>query len=168
MPRIPRSEPVVIVAIDEDSLRLHGQWPWPRSWLARLVSRGAGAQPGATGLDIRLPGRGGRSPGRLPALLEELDPGLSQRLAALPDNDALLARALRDRRVVLGVVGLGQPGTGRPPGVGFAPVRAFGGEPAPFVRRFGAALRSVDQIDGAGAGRGGTGVGPGGGGVGRR
>jgi adenylate cyclase len=154
MPRIPRSEPVVIVAIDEDSLRLHGQWPWPRSWLARLVSRVAEAQPAAIGLDILMPEPDRLSPGRLPALLEELDPGLSQRLAALPDNDALLARALRDRRVVLGVVGLEQPDANRPPGLGFAPVRAFGGEPAPFVRRFGAALRSVDEIDGAAAGRG--------------
>ena len=153
MPRIPRSEPVVIVAIDEDSLRLHGQWPWPRSWLARLVSRVAEAQPAAIGLDILMPEPDRLSPGRLPGLVEELDPALAQRLAALPDNDALLARALRDRRVVLAVAGL-EPNAARPPGRGFAPVRAFGGDPGPFVRRFAAALGSVDAIDAAAAGRG--------------
>ncbi len=30
-PRVPRSAPVVIVAIDEESLRRYGQWPWPRT-----------------------------------------------------------------------------------------------------------------------------------------
>jgi serine phosphatase RsbU (regulator of sigma subunit)/CHASE2 domain-containing sensor protein len=154
MPRIPRSEPVVIVAIDEDSLRLHGQWPWPRSWLARLVSRVADPQPAAIGLDILMPEPDRLSPVRLPGLVEELDPALAQRLAALPDNDALLARALRDRRVVLAVAGLEQPNPARPPGRGFAPVRAFGGDPGPFVRRFAAALGSVDAIDAAAAGRG--------------
>jgi serine phosphatase RsbU (regulator of sigma subunit) len=154
MPRIPRSGPVVIVAIDEDSLRRHGQWPWPRSWLARLVSRVADAQPAAIGLDILMPEPDRLSPVRLPGLVEELDPALAQRLAALPDNDARLARALRDRRVVLAVAGLEQPDPGRPPGRGFAPVRVFGGDPGPFVRRFAASLGSVDAIDAAAAGRG--------------
>jgi len=153
MPRIPRSEPVVIVAIDEDSLRLNGQWPWPRSWLARLVARVAEAEPAAIGLDILMPEPDRLSPRRLPAFVEELDPALGQKLATLPDNDALLAQALRDQRVVLAVAGLEQPDA-RPPGRGFAPVRASGGDPAPFVRRFAAALRSVDEIDAAAAGRG--------------
>ena len=30
-PRVRRSAPAVIVAIDEESLRQHGQWPWPRT-----------------------------------------------------------------------------------------------------------------------------------------
>jgi serine phosphatase RsbU (regulator of sigma subunit)/CHASE2 domain-containing sensor protein len=154
MPRTPRSDPVVIVAIDEDSLRIHGQWPWPRSWLARLVERVAESRPAAIGLDILMAEPDRLSPGRLPGLVEEMDPGLARQLAALPANDALLARALRDRRVVLGLVGLEQPDPNRPPGRGPAPVRAFGGDPAPFVRRFEAALRSVDEIDAAAAGRG--------------
>jgi serine phosphatase RsbU (regulator of sigma subunit)/CHASE2 domain-containing sensor protein len=153
-PRTLHSDAVVIVAIDEDSLRIHGQWPWPRSWLARLLGRVADAQPAAIGLDILMPEPDRLSPGRLPGLVEELDPGLAQKLAALPGNDTLLARALRDRRVVLGLVALEQPDQSRPPGLGFAPVRAFGGDPAPFVRRFEAALRSVDEIDAAAAGRG--------------
>ena len=33
-PRTRHSAPAVIVAIDEESLRQHGQWPWPRTWLA--------------------------------------------------------------------------------------------------------------------------------------
>ena len=50
-PRVRRSAPAVIVAIDEESLRLHGQWPWPRTWLARLVGLLAEARPAAIGID---------------------------------------------------------------------------------------------------------------------
>jgi len=154
LPRTPRSEPVVIVAIDEDSLRVHGQWPWPRSWLARLVGRIAEARPAAIGLDILMAEPDRLSPGRLPELVEGLDPGLAQRLAGMPGNDTMLAQALRDRRVVLGLIGLEQADATVSAGVGPAPVRAFGGDPAPFVRRFAGALRSMDEIDAAAAGRG--------------
>ena len=37
-PREPTGE-VVLADIDEESLRRLGQWPWPRSVLARLVAR---------------------------------------------------------------------------------------------------------------------------------
>jgi serine phosphatase RsbU (regulator of sigma subunit) len=47
-----------------------------------------------------------------------------------------------------------ESGPGSPAGLGLAPVRAFGGDPAPFVRRFAGALRSMDEIDAAAAGRG--------------
>ncbi len=45
---------VVIVAIDEQSLRDLGRWPWDRIHLARLVDRVAGDKPSAIGLDIIL------------------------------------------------------------------------------------------------------------------
>ena len=51
-PRVPRAAPVVIVAIDEESLRRYGQWPWPRTCLARLVARVSAARPAAIGIDI--------------------------------------------------------------------------------------------------------------------
>ncbi|HMB34565.1 MAG TPA: CHASE2 domain-containing protein, partial [Methylomirabilota bacterium] len=55
VPRVPRSAPVVIVAIDEESLLRLGQWPWPRTSLAALVNRVAAAQPIAIGVDILMP-----------------------------------------------------------------------------------------------------------------
>lgn len=45
---------VVIVGIDEQSLRDLGRWPWNRIHLARLVDRIAGDKPLAIGLDIIL------------------------------------------------------------------------------------------------------------------
>jgi CHASE2 domain-containing sensor protein/serine phosphatase RsbU (regulator of sigma subunit) len=152
-PRARQSAPVVIVAIDEESLRRHGQWPWPRTWLARLVTRIAEARPAAIGLDILMPEPDRLSPERLPSLVEGLDRELARKLAGMPRSDTVLAAALRGRPVVLGMAGL-ESGPGSPAGLGLAPVRAFGGDPASFVRRFAGALRSMDEIDAAAAGRG--------------
>ncbi|HJR04809.1 MAG TPA: CHASE2 domain-containing protein, partial [Methylomirabilota bacterium] len=152
-PRERRSAPVVIVAIDEESLERYGQWPWPRTWLARLVARIGEARPAAIGLDIMMPEPDRLSPERIPSLVDGLDPELTRKLAGMPRNDAVLAAALRGRPVVLGMAGL-ESVPGPPAGIGQVPVRAFGGDPAPFVRPFAGALRSVDEIDAAAAGRG--------------
>lgn len=152
-PRVRQSAPVVIVAIDEESLRRYGQWPWPRTWLARLVTRIAEARPAAIGLDIVMPEPDRLSPERMSSLVDGLDPELTRKLATMPRNDTVLAAALRGRPVVLGMAGL-ESVPGPPAGIGQAPVRSFGGDPNPFVRPFAGALRSVDEIDAAAAGRG--------------
>src|SRR5271169_4705152 len=38
-PREQTARPVVIVDIDEDSLKAIGQWPWPRTTVADMVTR---------------------------------------------------------------------------------------------------------------------------------
>ena len=43
---------VVIVAIDESSLKAHGRWPWPRSTQARLLSALKSYEPAVLALDI--------------------------------------------------------------------------------------------------------------------
>jgi serine phosphatase RsbU (regulator of sigma subunit) len=117
------------------------------------VTRVASAGSAAIGLDIMMPEPDRLSPERLPQLVEGLDPEVARRLAHLPSSDAVLAAALRGRPVVLGMAGLeSAPGPSR--GLGLAPVRAYGGDPAPFVRRFAGALRSLEEIDTAAAGRG--------------
>lgn len=103
--------PVKIIDIDETSLKAIGQWPWPRSKLAELVDA-------LTGYDVRVivfdmvfaePDR--LSPNRLLAQLESQHASdaatraqLDGLVAGLPDNDALLAAAIkRSGRVVTGV-----------------------------------------------------------------
>jgi adenylate cyclase len=78
-PRPPAD--VVIVGIDETSIRHLGRFPWPRVWYARLLARLAQAR--AVGLDI--------------ILAEPERPG-----ERLSPSDAALAKALREHgRVVL-------------------------------------------------------------------
>lgn len=48
----PTPSPVLIVAIDEDSLDQLGRWPWPRERHARLLRLLCAARPAAIGLDI--------------------------------------------------------------------------------------------------------------------
>jgi CHASE2 domain-containing sensor protein len=49
--RLPGDE-IIMVAIDEKSLREIGRWPWSRSRQAALVERIAADQPKVIGLDI--------------------------------------------------------------------------------------------------------------------
>jgi serine phosphatase RsbU (regulator of sigma subunit)/CHASE2 domain-containing sensor protein len=157
-PRVPRMAPVVIVAIDEESLRQHGQWPWPRTWLARIVGVVAAARPAAIGLAILMPEPDRLSPARLPEMVAGMDADMAQRLSRLRGNDTVLADAIRGQPVVLGIAGL----EGRTPdattAVRHAPVRSIGGDSASFLRRFEATLHSVDEIDRAAVGHGLTSV----------
>ena len=153
-PRVRRSAPAVIVAIDEESLRLHGQWPWPRTWLARLVSLLAEANPAAVGIDLVMPEADRLSPSRVPEFIQGMDPALVRELSKLPSNDVVLAQALWGRPVVLGVAGL-ERDPGRPPQpLRQAPLHSIGGDPRQFVPRYEATLRSVEEIDRAARGRG--------------
>ena len=150
-PRERVSGPAVIVDIDEASLTRYGQWPWPRTLLARLVELIGRGRPAAIGLDIFMPEPDRLSPDRLARLIPDLDPDVAGRLATLPKNDSVLASAMKGRPVVLGVAGLEDPAT--PPGRR-APVRIVGGGDVSRVRRFPGELRSVDVIDAAAAGYG--------------
>jgi adenylate cyclase len=49
------SDLLVIVDIDERSLKVHGRWPWPRRKLAELVNRMQAMEPLAFGLDMMFP-----------------------------------------------------------------------------------------------------------------
>src|SRR5215813_13299987 len=51
---VAATSPTLIVAIDEDSLRRIGGWPWSRETLARLIRGIEGARPRAIAVDILL------------------------------------------------------------------------------------------------------------------
>jgi CHASE2 domain-containing sensor protein/serine phosphatase RsbU (regulator of sigma subunit) len=151
-PRRPASAPAVIVAIDDRSLAAHGQWPWPRTTLARLLRRIGDGGPAAVGVDIVMPEPDRLSPDRLPKLVSGIEPDLAARLARLPSNDARLGGVLRTLPSVVAIVGLEVPQTTLAPLIGRTPILIRGGDPGPFVRHFAAALRSVEEIDGSAAG----------------
>lgn len=150
-PRPRLSAPVVIVEIDEASLAEHGQWPWPRTTLARLLDAIALGEPAAIGLDIIMPEADRLSPDRLATVVAGIDPDLARRLARVPANDAVLGAAVARHRVVLGMAGVdggGAPLTRR------TATRVVGSDALRHVHVFGGALRSIDLIDAGAAGRG--------------
>ena len=57
--------PIVIVEIDERSIQAIGPWPWPRSYIAEVVSRLSVAKPRVMGIHMLFTG-------------PQLNPGLSE------------------------------------------------------------------------------------------
>lgn len=156
-PRRVAALPVTVVAIDEASLARYGQWPWPRSTLAALVDAIERARPAAIGLDILMPEPDRLSPERVLAGAARDDPVLAQRIAALPSNDAALARAIADARAVVAIAGIDGRGARAFRSPPFLVVdRSHGAAAAVATRATGyaGALVNVDAIDRAAAGHG--------------
>lgn len=156
LPRPRVSAPAVVVAIDERALEAYGQWPWPRSRLAELIGRIAAAAPASIGVDILMAEPDRLSPRRILESAAQVDAALARRIAALPDNDALLAAALQNRRVVLGLAGddtAAAPSESRP--LRAAPV-LMRGEPAGLLKvpQFAGVVRSRPEMEWAAASQG--------------
>jgi adenylate cyclase len=90
---VDTSFPVRIVAIDDASLARVGQWPWPRTKLAELVSRLNDAGAKAIALDLVLAEPDRLSPGELLRALDgsTLRGDLVAEIGKLPSNDEGLA-----------------------------------------------------------------------------
>src|SRR5580704_12503776 len=154
-PRPQTSFPVVIVDIDEASLKAIGQWPWPRTVLADLVTHITQAGAAAIGFDVIFAEPDRMSPAVAEQSFRGIDADTRAKLDSLPSNDAVLADAIRNSRVVVGEAGTATS-TPTPPGeatlqTGFA-IR--GPDPAPYLVTFPGILRNVPQIEEAAAGRG--------------
>jgi adenylate cyclase len=154
-PRVQTARPVAIVDIDEDSLKTIGQWPWPRTTVAELVTRITQLGAIAIGFDVIF-----AEPDRMsPAIAEQsfrgIDADTRAKLDSLPSNDDVFADAIKHSRVVVGQVG-GPTPTPRTQAdmaqqTGFA-IR--GPDPAPYLVTFPGLLRNVPAIEAAAAGRG--------------
>jgi adenylate cyclase len=154
-PREMVSRPVVIVDIDEASLKEIGQWPWPRTILADLVTRLAELGVVAIGFDIIFAEPDRMSPSIAATSFRNLDDDTRNKLRTLPSNDEVFAQAIRRSRIVVGQAG---SATAAPRSqaeaalqTGFA-VR--GPDATPFLVTFAGLLRNVPVIEQAAAGRG--------------
>jgi adenylate cyclase len=153
-PREATQRPVVIVDIDEKSLRAVGQWPWPRTRVADLVTRLTQMGALVVAFDIVFAEPDRMSPNIAAEAFRDLDEATRAKLRALPSNDTVLADALRQFHVVLGESGLpfavAQPEGTQPP-IGLATV---GGDPRRYLLNFPGLLRNVPILEQAASGRG--------------
>ena len=85
-PRNVVAFPTVIVAIDDKSIAALGQWPWPRTTLARLVREIARADPAVIGLDILMPEPDRLSAERLLDQIRQFDIEITTRVSTLPST----------------------------------------------------------------------------------
>ena len=148
-PRKPQSQPVTIVAIDEQSLKQIGQWPWPRNRLAELIDAIGQHQPAAVGLDLFMPEADQTSPERVAANLPPEQSALARELARLPSHEARLAHALRGVPSVLGAVGFDFPSFGTSSGMRSMPLSVKGGDPLPFLKNYPHVLASLPELQAA-------------------
>ncbi|MGO9628221.1 MAG: CHASE2 domain-containing protein [Xanthobacteraceae bacterium] len=155
-PRQQTARPVVIADIDEASLKEIGQWPWPRTVVADLVTRLRGYGAVAVGFDIVFAEPDRLSPAVAAGSFRGLDAETREKLAALPSNDTVFADAIKKA----GGIVVGQAGAEAPAPrddaeavlqTGFA-IR--GPDPRALLATFPGLLRNIPPIEQAAAGRG--------------
>ena len=136
-PRIydPKTSPVRVVDIDDASLARLGQWPWPRTLVARLIDRLNRLGAAAIALDMVFAEPDRTSPEQVLASWPDSAEkrALAARLAKSPSHDAVLARAIARAPVITGFIMTSQK-TPRLPAVKGTFVFA-GDDPKPFLRR---------------------------------
>lgn len=146
--------PVKIVDIDERSLEVFGQWPWPRDILAEMIDRLHAAGASTIAFDVLFSEPDRMSPSRLASDarmrevlgLKEGDIGPN-----LPDNDLILADAMKRGYVVIGF-------SASPDAEGLPPIKAgfayTGEDPASYVTHLAGGTRILPELAEAAAGIG--------------
>lgn len=114
----PATDSVVIVDIDEASLRELGQWPWPRDIVAQLTTRLKAMGASAIAFDMVFAEPDRTSPSFMAARLPD-EPAFTEAkstIALLPDHDDIFAQAILDAgNVVMGFVAADGTTHQRPP-----------------------------------------------------
>ena len=153
-PRVKTARPVAIVDIDEKSLAKLGQFPWPRTRIADLVTNLTRLGAVVIAFDTIFSEPDRLNPDVAAETFRNLDEETRAKLRALPSNDQIFADAMRRSRVVLGESGLPHviseydntfPVTG---------LAMLGESPQPFLLDFPGLLRNVNVLEQAAAGRG--------------
>ena len=137
------SLPVRIVDIDEASLQRVGQWPWPRTHLARIIDRLQEDGARTITLDLILAEPDRLSPAefaRLFADTPQLTPLIGE-ASKLASNDERLAAAIAKAPVVLGLAGAAA--SGKPPPPPRARFAFAGDDPQKFVPHFAGGIGSL-------------------------
>jgi adenylate cyclase len=151
-PRVYEPVRVRIVDIDDDSLEQYGQWPWPRTLLAKLVSRLSELGASAVAFDVLFLDADRTTPSRVISGMNEIAPDdpLVARFKELPDHDEVFAQAIKDSRVVLGFA-LRAKARDQLPQVK-ASFSNAGDDPAPWVPHFAGAASDLPVLEAAAAG----------------
>ena len=153
-PRVKAARPVTIVDIDERSLAKLGQFPWPRTRIADLVTDLTGLGAVVIAFDIVFSEPDRLNPDVAAETFRNLDEETRAKLRALPSNDQVLADAMKKSRVVLGESGLPSAVTDLDKSLPVTGLAMLGEEPQPFMLDFPGLLRNVQVLEHAAAGRG--------------
>lgn len=153
-PRPYRDAGVRVVDIDDESVRRLGQWPWPRTDLARLTEAIAGAGAAAIAFDVVFSEADRTSPRFLAEHQERqgASPAQVAALRALPDHDARFAEAIAAAPTVLGFfLTQDRPGSVVRPKAGFA---VAGSDPGASLTDYSGAIQPLPPLQQSAAGLG--------------
>ncbi len=153
-PRVKTARPVAIVDIDEKSLAKLGQFPWPRTRIADLVTNLTRLGAVVIAFDTIFSEPDRLNPDVAAETFRNLDEETRAKLRALPSNDQIFADAMRRSRVVLGESGLPHVVSEYDNTLPVTGLAMLGESPQPFLLDFPGLLRNVNVLEQAAAGRG--------------
>jgi adenylate cyclase len=147
---------VRVIDLDDESLSRLGQWPWPRTTVARLEKRLQELGASVTAYDIFFSEPDRTSPKRIAATWPSSPEfaALRDRVAKLPDHDDLLAQALRQGKAVLGFALTGDRNAVVVPEKASITYLAKNKEDRPMIRDYNGAVSNLPELERASAGLG--------------
>jgi adenylate cyclase len=153
-PRVKTARPVTIIDIDEKSLAKLGQWPWPRTRIADLITNLTRLGAVAIAFDVIFSEPDRLNPDVAADTFRDLDEETRAKLHALPSNDQVFADAMRHSRVVLGESGITQVLTELDKTLPVTGLAMLGEDPQRFMVKFPGLLRNTPVLEKAAGGRG--------------
>ncbi len=153
-PRVYEPAAVKIIDLDDESLTRIGQWPWPRTDVAKMIAYLANAGAAVIAFDIVFAVPDRTSPSQILPVWSEFTPDIEQRLegAELYDHDAILADIIAQTSVVTGFV-LADDVEGGAPATK-ASYAFAGDDPLPELFGFSGAVTNLPAIEEAASGNG--------------
>ena len=153
-PRDAAQQPIVIVDIDEESLAEIGQWPWPRTTIAKLTSQLMAYNAVAVAYDVVFAEPDRLSPAQVAERLPQLSDALKSELSNLPDNDTILAETFARSRVVIGESGLPQKTDLETRPIKPHSFAVLGPDPKPLLLHFQGLARNLPELEQTATGHG--------------
>ena len=153
-PRHKTARPVTIVDIDDKSLEKFGQWPWPRTRIADLITELTRLGAVVIAFDAVFSEPDRLNPADAADTFRNLDEDTRAKLRALPSNDEIFAEAIRNSRVVLGESGAAEELAALDKTLPVTGLAMLGEEPQRFMFQFPGLLRNTKVLEHAAAGRG--------------
>lgn len=155
-PRAAGQFPVTIIDVDDKSLAEIGQWPWPRTIIADLVTKATQAGAVAIAFDIIFADPDRLSPENIAQDNDNLPQDIRDALAVLPSSDTVLAEAFSRSRVIVGETSIRNAEGNTEiktdgPKVEFA---FLGPDPTPFMMQFPDLVQNMPVLDAVASGRG--------------
>ena len=153
-PRVYEDVPILILDIDDESLAKLGQWPWPRTVVARVVRRLTELGAATVAFDIVFSEPDRTAPKQmLPLWSQRADARLLKGiLGKYPDHDDVLAQAVAGARAVAGSALLSADNGSLP--ARKASFALAGDPPLPFLYAFKGAVVNLPGIEASAKGSG--------------